>query len=164
MKVLIAINDSKESRNVIEQIAKRPWRAETEFRVLTVVASVDSHKWTDWGLGVEDEVLTELQSKAVDLVNRYASRIKALMDGGSFLEERVRIGHTCDEVLAEIKEWDADLLIIGAHENKGVQDVILGNNARYLLNHAPCSVQIIKMRPIRARAKNAIETSMLCCS
>ncbi|RTL38110.1 MAG: universal stress protein [Candidatus Melainabacteria bacterium] len=165
MKVLIAVNDSKESRNVIEQIATRPWRAETQFKVMTVVASLDNHKWTDWGLGVDDEDLTEFKTKATDLVNRYGGRIKALMDGGNFVEGQVRVGHVCDEVIAELKAWDADLLVIGAHENKGVPDVILGNNARHLLNHAPCSVQIIKMRPVRATARDGFAaTNVPCCS
>lgn len=165
MKVLIAVNDSQESRNAIEKIATRPWRAETQFKLMTVVASLDNQKWTDWGLGVDDEDLTEFKAKAADLVNRYAGRIKALMDGGNFVEEKVRVGHVCDEVIAELKEWDADLLIIGAHENKGVPDAILGNNARYLLNHAPCSVQIIKMRPVRAHAKEEFTaTNVPCCS
>ncbi|HEY9732555.1 MAG TPA: universal stress protein [Drouetiella sp.] len=163
MKVLIAVNDSKESRNVIEQIAKRPWRAETQFKLMTVVASVDNQKWTDWGLGVEDTVLQGLQAKAADLVSRYASRIKVLMDGGSFIEEKVRTGHVCDEVLAEIAEWKPDLLVVGDHENKGMQDMVLGNNARYLLNHAPCSVQIIKCKPVRVKAKNRIQASTSLC-
>lgn len=163
MKVLIAINDSAESRNVIEQIGKRPWNAETQFKVVTVVASVDNQKWTDWGLGVEDTVLADLQTKATDLVSRYASRIKVLLKAGNSIAEQVRTGHVCDEIIAEITEWQAELLIIGAHENKGVQDVVLGNNAKYLLNHAPCSVQIIKSRPIRVRAKSKIQTSTSLC-
>jgi nucleotide-binding universal stress UspA family protein len=159
MKVLIAINDSKESRNVIEQIGTRPWRAETEFKVLTVVGSIDAHNWTDWGLGVNEEFLAGLQAKAADLVTRYSSRIKALMDGGNFLEEKVRTGHVCDEIMQEINEWNADLLVIGAHESHGVKDVVLGNNAKYLLNHAPCSVQIIKIKPFRAPARTEQRTA-----
>jgi nucleotide-binding universal stress UspA family protein len=48
----------------------------------------------------------------------------------------------------EAREWDADLIVIGAHGLTGLESILMGNVARHVVDHAPCSVEV-------ARPKNS---------
>jgi hypothetical protein len=52
MKVLIAVDDSKPSDELIKDLATKPWSSNDEFMVLHVVSIPDSNYWQDYGLSV----------------------------------------------------------------------------------------------------------------
>jgi universal stress protein E len=71
----------------------------------------------------------------------------------SFLAERrarerpvvpaVRTGDPAREILAEAKEWEPDLIVIGSHARKGAQRFLLGSVAEEVLRTAPTSVLVV---------------------
>jgi len=46
----------------------------------------------------------------------------------------------------EAKKWDADLIVVGAHGLTGLESTMMGNVAPYVVDHAPCSVEVVRHR------------------
>ncbi|MGB3296570.1 MAG: universal stress protein [Phormidesmis sp.] len=43
------------------------------------------------------------------------------------------------------KTWRADLIVVGSHRRKGLQELLLGSVSNYVMHHAPCSVLIVSL-------------------
>ncbi|MBX3258283.1 MAG: universal stress protein [Labilithrix sp.] len=55
----------------------------------------------------------------------------------------VKIGSPWEAICVEAKKIDADLIILGSH-GYGVLDRILGTTAARVVNHAECSVMVVR--------------------
>ena len=55
----------------------------------------------------------------------------------------IRRGSVSDEILAESKDWSADIIIIGSHR-PSMTTYLLGSNAASIVRHAKCSVLVIR--------------------
>lgn len=55
----------------------------------------------------------------------------------------VRLGAIYHEVLAEAKEWGADLIVIGSH-HPTFATYLIGSNAANIVRHAHCSVLVVR--------------------
>jgi nucleotide-binding universal stress UspA family protein len=61
----------------------------------------------------------------------------------------VRIGGVYPELLAEAEDWEADLMVVGAHR-PSMASFLLGSTAAALSRHAKCTVMIVRS-PLQAR-------------
>jgi nucleotide-binding universal stress UspA family protein len=52
-------------------------------------------------------------------------------------------GDPCQEILAFVNEWSADMIIIGTHGRKGISRILLGSVAEMVLRHSHVPVIII---------------------
>ncbi len=87
-----------------------------------------------------------LRTEAEKYLDACALRIPAeLLDG-----VRVAVGNAWRAVCAAAVDEDADLIIIGSHGYGGV-DYVLGTTASRIVNHASCSVLVVRERISRAR-------------
>jgi nucleotide-binding universal stress UspA family protein len=48
-------------------------------------------------------------------------------------------------------EWPADLIVMGSHGRRGIDRLLMGSVAEAVVRHAPCSVQIHRVRPTSPR-------------
>jgi nucleotide-binding universal stress UspA family protein len=55
----------------------------------------------------------------------------------------IRRGSVSDEILAESKDWGADIIIIGSHR-PSMTTYLLGSNAASIVRHAKWSVLVIR--------------------
>ncbi len=55
----------------------------------------------------------------------------------------VRIGGVYPELLAEAAEWQADLIIVGAHK-RSMATYLLGSSAAAIVRHASCTVMVVR--------------------
>jgi nucleotide-binding universal stress UspA family protein len=53
-------------------------------------------------------------------------------------------GHVGDEILAAIKAFDINLTVVGARCRSPIRRLLLGSTSDYVVNHAPCSVLIVR--------------------
>jgi len=68
------------------------------------------------------------------------------------VEPRVRSGIVADEIVAEAREWDADLLVVGTHARGWGARLMLGSVAEAALRDAPCNVLAVPPLPTDALA------------
>lgn len=48
-------------------------------------------------------------------------------------------------ICAMAKTWDADIIAIGSHQRKGLQELLIGSVSNYVMHHAPCSVLVVAL-------------------
>jgi nucleotide-binding universal stress UspA family protein len=63
---------------------------------------------------------------------------------GARVTVEVRFGHEVPEILAAVRKFGPELLVIGAKGHYSPAQSPLGNVARKLIDHAPCSVLIVR--------------------
>ena len=53
-------------------------------------------------------------------------------------------GRLCDQVVEQVKEWHADLVVLGTHGRRGVKRVLLGSDAEQVLRNSPVPVLLVR--------------------
>jgi len=49
-----------------------------------------------------------------------------------------------DETTIEASEWPADPIVMGSRGHGALKRLVLGSVAHHVLNHAPCSIHIMR--------------------
>jgi nucleotide-binding universal stress UspA family protein len=136
MKVLFAVDDSKFSDNAIETVGSRPWPANTEFRILSVL-ELSREEFDGTDSAVVDRLRNDVQSKAKVLETLHPS---------AKVDVKVLQGRAKEAILSHAEEWGSDLIVVGSHGRKGLQKFLLGSVAESILVQAPCSVEIVRIK------------------
>jgi nucleotide-binding universal stress UspA family protein len=148
MKVLIPIDESDHSRAAIDQALATPWPAGTKFRVLSVArtpVTLSTEMYAP-GLSYDDEVMkaeVEFRSRLAD------QAVTRLRDAGYEATAEVLTGDPRLEITDVARREGIDQIIVGSHGRTGLQRLLLGSVAAYVVSHAPCSVLVVKL-PERA--------------
>ena len=85
----------------------------------------------------------ELEQAEVELAGFLAS-----LPSAPWTDAEVRPGSAAREVLREVREWQADLVVLGTHGRRGLPRFFLGSVAETVLRKAPCSALVIPPRPV----------------
>jgi nucleotide-binding universal stress UspA family protein len=59
-------------------------------------------------------------------------------------ETQLRHGHAAEQILDEVAEWQADLIIVGHLGKRGLTRFSMGGTATRIVQYAPCSVLLVK--------------------
>ena len=145
MKVLLAIDSSPYSAAAAEAVSQRPWPPGSIVRVLSAVEHVvppAAELWYD-ASGSLEETNRQLTKQAQRLTDEIGETVRA---SGLTLETTVRHGDPRSEIIDEAKEWDADLIVVGSHGYTGIKRWLLGSVAQSVVSHAPCSVEVVRLK------------------
>jgi nucleotide-binding universal stress UspA family protein len=142
MKILLAIDSSAASRVALDQVASRPWPANSQVRVLHVVEIAEPFALAP--------ILDEVSARAHRLVEDAATRLRS-----RGLEADVKVGQGDPKtvILDHATELlDADLIVMGAHGSSAIERFLMGSVSRSVLRHAHCSVELVRPSPAPAGA------------
>ncbi len=134
MRVLIAIDNSKFASEVTDTISQHPWPEHTEFMILNVVEACTLPYSTD-------DFLRQCRILLETTVANLSRKLPDHKVTGEVIE-----GEAKQEIVTAAEQWKADLIIIGAHGETGLKRHGIGNVVMSVLNHAPCSVEVVKPR------------------
>jgi nucleotide-binding universal stress UspA family protein len=141
VKLLLAIDESPHSEDAIREVEERFGAVDITVRVLHVVAKFVPPAASLWDVGGSpDAARAEVVNRFRAVVERAVERLKAR---GFAAEGIVKDGNPGKVVVREATEWDADLIVIGAPSHGKLHSIVTGNIPQYVLNHAPCSVEIV---------------------
>jgi len=138
MKILMGIDDSKFSDDVLKAIVTqfRPEHAEVRIlHVLQPTAPAPPQMAPGYAPELEDQ-----KKPARALVERIA---KELRSAGFKVDTAVEVGDIRETVIDSAADWGADLIVVGSH-GKGIQRFLLGSVAEFVARHAKCSVEIVR--------------------
>lgn len=152
MKILLAIDGSQCSEKAVEEIARRPWAADSEVKIITAVSPVVP-------LGIDpaippyitfsDEMMKANRDQASALLERAAEKIRASKEGGKLAVTTEVFEGSPKQVIVEAAErWGADLIVVGSHGYGAVKRFLLGSVSQAVALHAPCSVEIVRCRKL----------------
>jgi nucleotide-binding universal stress UspA family protein len=89
---------------------------------------------------------TLFEKAKIGILKRLDHAAEPLKQAGWNVRTEVVEGRPRLAINAFAKDWQADLVMIGARESGGSSRVCLGSTARSVVRHAPCSVEIVRPR------------------
>jgi nucleotide-binding universal stress UspA family protein len=136
MRILLAVDGSRYSADVVDAVISRPWPEESIFRVLSAVEPeqtvfADASKAS----GKAQQTPTE------ELVEFVAG---SLASHGFRAGTNLKPGDPREVIVNEADSWQADLIVMGTYGHSGVRKWQLGSVAESVANHARCSVELIR--------------------
>ena len=139
MKILVGIDYSKSSGDVVSAMVKQFRTENTEVRVLHVlqpIAPAPPQMAPGYAPELEDQ-----KKPAEELVGRIASQLRS---AGFKVDALVEVGDIRESIIDSAEEWGADLIVVGSHGQRGIQRFLLGSVAEFVARHAKCSVEIVR--------------------
>jgi nucleotide-binding universal stress UspA family protein len=133
MKILLAIDSSSASQNVIAEAAARPWPSRTRFCVLHIVDVL--------GMGRSLAMIDEEKRSGQALV---AAAAEKLVRAGHETSADILVGFPRKAVVQYAEEWKADFVMVGSHGQSALSRFLLGSVAQAVLRTAPCSVEVVR--------------------
>ena len=139
MKILMGIDDSKFSGDVLQAVIAQFRPEHIEVRVLHVLQpSAPAPPQMAPGYAPE---LDDQKKPAHELVERIASEMRCV---GFKAETAVEVGDIREKIIDAAEEWGADLIVVGSHGRSGIPRFLLGSVAEFVARHAKCSVEIVR--------------------
>jgi nucleotide-binding universal stress UspA family protein len=136
MKVLIPLDVTSGDGAAVRVAAARPWPPETSFCLLNISVGM-------YPPLVPPRVFEDSKRKVLQRVDLAAEPLKK---AGWNVRTEVREGSPRRTINAFAKEWGADLVMVGSHERSQLARLCLGSTAQSVMRHAPCSVEIVRLR------------------
>lgn len=148
MKVLLAIDGSEFSDAAIEEIARQFSAQTTSVRVVHAVEWLKEMpiyaQFAEGPNAGRDAV--ESRKRSFDRADQLVAKAAATLQAKGFqtsvktpdMDPRHAIIHSA-------REWGADLIVMGSHSRRGVDRLLLGSVAEWVVRHAPCSVEVVRL-------------------
>jgi nucleotide-binding universal stress UspA family protein len=139
VKILMGIDDSKFSGDVLRAIITQFRTDNTEVRVLHVLQPIAPAP-PQMAAGYAPE-LDDQKKQARELVERIANELRR---AGFKVDTAVEVGDIRESIIDSAAEWRADLIVVGSHGRRGIPRFLLGSVAEFVARHASCSVEIVR--------------------
>jgi nucleotide-binding universal stress UspA family protein len=142
MKILFATDGSDHSDNALETILAQPWPDGSECRIVTVAAPFKSNPILGgiaaMAAQAEAALMDDLKKMLAEANDKLAEKF-----GKTKVTSVIREGSPAATIIELATNWPADLIVMGSHGTSGYNDDQHGSVAILVMNHAPCSVQIV---------------------
>lgn len=142
MRILLAVDSIVTTEMLLNVISSRIWPHNTEALVLSVVEDdeVPADVWREAGYGPA-AVGREMNRRGNQLA---ALAVERLRQSGISAEVVIKRGDPAWLILRAAEEWDADLILIRAHNRVDLRRWMLGSVAKSVIGHAECSVEVVR--------------------
>ena len=147
MKILLAVDGSKYSDAAVAGVAKRPWPANSEIKILSAIEPFTPYMTEIWA--TSNEFWEELDKASKDQANNAISgAVEQLSKNASKslkISTEIVKGNPKNAILDEAEKWRADLIVLGSHGYTGFKRMLLGSVSQAVASHAHCSVEIVRL-------------------
>jgi nucleotide-binding universal stress UspA family protein len=137
-RILVALDGSPRGPAVLAtavDLAKKANAKLVLYRAVGIPAEMPPDLWRH----PEATLLDVLRDNAEKYLDKCAAEVPAeLLEG-----KRVGVGAPWQAVCDEAEREHFDLFVIGSHGYRGL-DRVLGTTAAKIVNHAPCSVYVVR--------------------
>lgn len=133
MKIMIALDATPSSAEIVKEAAARPWPAGTRFLLLHVLDPFPFAKAPISLLRAKEDADSALKNAA-----------QSLAQAGWKTETEVILGHPRRAITDCAASWNADLVMIGSYNPAAITRLLLGSTAQSVLRGASCPVEIVR--------------------
>lgn len=151
MKLLLAVDDSKGSAEAIKQISALFAPQTTEIKILHVLSPTLYSTPPQMARAYVPE-LEELAKSVSFEVEHFAKKLRA---SGFAVETLIETGDVRSTIIEFAVDWGADLIVVGAHEHRGLVRFLLGSVAESVVRDAGCSVLVIRPATTKLKPEHA---------
>ena len=147
MRVLMAINDATYGKAIIDFAGAAFTKPGTLFKLLHVAepSSVGEAVTAIHGPGINREILEERVKAGSHLLGEMREHLQAKVGQASPVEVSVVTGTPHQVILEAAADWQADIIIMGAHARKGLSGLIMGSVSMSVMSQANCAVTIVRL-------------------
>lgn len=151
-RILVAVDDSSISRKAFSEALSLAKAFSANLHLIHVILPV-TQEYQDASLiafsggfypGGMDQVIKETWSKmeetGLSLLLDFCDQAK---QAGVHAELTQKVGQPEREIVNFAQDWGADLIAIGSHGRRGLNELVLGSVSNYVLHHVSCSVLLI---------------------
>jgi nucleotide-binding universal stress UspA family protein len=134
-RVLLATDGSAPSMAASQAVAEMSWPENTEVRV---VSAVNPLIYSVEELGLTGDTATDHAHRAI------GSAVQVLSGASVKISGEVIAGRAARQIIARAKHWEADLIVLGTNERRGLSRLLFGSTSAAVANRAHCSVRVIR--------------------
>ena len=140
MKILVAVDDSNSTNEVLRAISKQFKPDNSEVRLVHVIQPISESAPPQ----MSPNYTPELQSFSTQAKTLLTQAENSFSSAGYKTDSKLKKGDIRGSIIDSAKEWHADLVVLGSHNHGGMHRFLLGSVAESVARHAPCSVEIVR--------------------
>ena len=140
MRILLAVDDSKHAEDAVRGLTHFFTAAGTQVKIVQVVPTFAISAPPQMAPGYAPE-LEDLVKDAGAIVEKYREELRAAGYQAQVIVER---GDVRESIVDAASAWNADLIVVGCGERKGVGRLLLGSVAESIVRRATCSVLVVR--------------------
>ncbi len=150
-KILVALDESQLSRQAFEQSLSLAKVFNAELQLVNVIYPLEA-KYQNTvsliGSGYHSHTTNETaEAEWEDLVLNRLNYLQSLVDEatqvGVTADLVQEIGQPAQQICKSAKDWQADLIVLGSHGRKGLNELVMGSVSNYVSHHVPCDVLLV---------------------
>ena len=150
MKILLAVDGSKCSDAAIREVARQPWPAGSEIRIISA-AEMPFFPSAEFGTLPQqyyEELEGAARQQAAAVIDKAVATLRRSQVTEVPIDAQVVYAAPRDAIVDEATRWQADLIVVGSHGYSGYRRFLLGSVSQSVAVHAPCSVLIVREREL----------------
>lgn len=136
--ILVAVDGSEHSEHAFEEAVEAAKRHDAKLNVISIIndseLSTSAFSFSKIYAAEKEQVEKDLLKKVHDASRKEFENIEPFVDLGSPKEKIVEFA----------KDNDVDMVFLGATGKGEISLSRIGSTAAYVVNHAPCSVTVIR--------------------
>jgi len=139
-RVLVAYDGSGYSEKALDYACRLAVYFKASIRIVSVI-DTERVKFIVYDVLIsrEEEFREKVKRMLDKTVKKYIEKYSGLR-----IDYRIRTGHPAEEILKEAREWNAELLVIGAKGTTDLREIAIGGIAETLIKYSEIPVLIIK--------------------
>jgi nucleotide-binding universal stress UspA family protein len=145
MKILLAVDGSECSGVAVEEVAKRPWPADSALRIISVAETLSFEELT-LPPRYREDIERAARQRAQTIVERATTRLRESDARFLPISSSVVVDSPKDAIVEEAERWGADLIVVGSHGYRCPGHAPLGSVSQAVATQAKCSVEIVRRR------------------
>ena len=139
MRVLLATNGSDVSLAASRAVAKTNWPKDTEVKIVSVI---DPIIYSLEEIGLLPDKRTERAHRAIGQAMSVLKHTALKVSG------EVIAGTIVRQIIDRARSWNADLIVLGSHERRGLKRLLSGSTSTSVANRAQSSVRVIRRQDV----------------
>ncbi len=145
MKILLAVDGSVFSDAAVASLAKRPWPADSEVKIISVMEPFQPYMTEVWSLPADfwEEMDKSAKQQANDALDKAVEMFNSA-ESTLVIHTEIAKGNPKSVIVDEAEKWGADLIVLGSHGYTGLKRMFLGSVSQAVASHAKCSVEIVR--------------------
>lgn len=140
--ILVPVDGSDLGERALREAIQLAHTLSARLRVIHIVSSTP---WITQGSpDAMEEVLTQMRSTGESILHeaKTEARLADVEVDDKLIEA---IGERAGKyIVAEANDWPAELIVCGTHGRSGLNRLLMGSDAEYIVRHSPVPVLLIK--------------------
>jgi nucleotide-binding universal stress UspA family protein len=145
MRILLATDGSDVSLAASQAVAETNWPADTEVKIVSVI---DPIIYSLEEIGLLRDKRTERAHRAIGQATSVLKLTSLKVSG------EVIAGTIVRQIIDRARSWNADLIVLGTHQRRGLKRLLLGSTSTSVANRAQCSVRVIRRQDVSRNGKS----------